>query len=81
MEIPVIRIYAGIISNNIMMKVNGHYYDAIATGDKYIYEVKLPDCTKKGHYTAEIINGSNVLSDNNLFEVKKKGFKEVSLFD
>lgn len=81
MEIPVLRIYVGIISNNIMMKVNGQYYDAIATGDKYIYEIKLPDCTKKGHYTAEIINGSDVLSDNNLFEVKKKGFKEVSLFD
>lgn len=81
MEIPVLRIYVGIISNNIMMKVNGQYYDAVATGDKYIYEVKLSDCTKKGLYTAEIINGSDVLSDNNLFEVKKKGFKEVSLFD
>ena len=81
MEIPVLRIYVGIISNNIMMKVNDQYYDAVATGDKYIYEVKLSDCTKKGLYTAEIINGSDVLSDNNLFEVKKKGFKEVSLFD
>lgn len=81
MEIPVLRIYAGIISNNLMMKVNDKYYNAISTGDKYIYEVKLPDCTKKGLYSAEIINGSNVLSTDNLFEVKKKGMTEVSLFD
>lgn len=81
MEVPVLRIYVGIVSNNIMMKVNGQYYDAVSTGDKYVYEVKIPGCTKKGLYTAEIINGSDTLSVNNSFEVKKKGFKEVSLFD
>lgn len=81
MESPVLRIFVGVISNNITMKVDDKYYDAVATGDKYIYEVKLPDCTKKGLYSAEIINGSEVLSSDNLFEIKKKGFKEVSLFD
>ena len=63
------------------MKINDKYYDAVATGDKYIYEIKLPDCTRKGLYSAEIINGSDILSADNLFEVKKKGLKEVSLFD
>ena len=81
MEIPVLRIFVGIISNNIIMKINDKYYDAVATGDKYIYEIKLPDCTRKGLYSAEIINGSDILSADNLFEVKKKGLKEVSLFD
>lgn len=81
MEVPVLRIFVGIISNNIVMEVNDKYYDAVATSDKYIYEVKLPDCTKKGLYSAKIINGSDVLSVDNLFEVKKKGFKEVNLFD
>lgn len=81
MESPVLRIFVGVISNNITMKVDNNYYDAVATSDKYIYEVKLPDCTKKGLYSAEIINGSDVLSSDNLFEIKKKGFKEVSLFD
>lgn len=81
MEIPVLRIYVGVISNNIVLKVNEQYYDAVATEDKYIYEVKLPDCTKKGLYIAEISNGSDVLSTNNPFEIKKKGFTEVSLFD
>ena len=63
------------------MKINDKYYDAVATGDKYIYEINLPDCTRKGLYSAEIINGSDILSADNLFEVKKKGLKEVSLFD
>lgn len=81
MEIPVLRIFVGIISNNIIMKINDKYYDAVATGDKYIYEINLPDCTRKGLYSAEIINGSDILSADNLFEVKKKGLKEVSLFD
>lgn len=81
MEIPVLRIYVGVISNNIVLKVNDQYYDAVATEDKYIYEVKLSDCTKKGLYIAEISNGSDVLSTNNPFEIKKKGFTEVSLFD
>jgi len=81
MEFPVLRVYVGIVSNNIMLKINDKYYDADATNDKYIYEVKLSDCTKKGIYSADIVNGSDVLSVNNTFEIKKKGFTEVSLFD
>lgn len=80
-EIPVIRIYAGIISNNIVIKVNNQHYDAKITGDKYIYECELTDCTKKGLYYADILNGSDVLSVNNSFEITKKGMTEVSLFD
>ena len=80
-EVPVIRVYAGILSNNIAVKVNDQYYDAKQTGDKYIYECELTDCTKKGLYYADILNGSDVLSVNNSFEVTKKGFTEVNLFD
>lgn len=81
MEIPVIRIYVGTISNSIVIKVNDKYYDAYPTADKYIYEAKLTDCTKKGKYLADIANGSNLLSKDNVFEIDKKGMKEVSLFD
>lgn len=63
------------------VKVNDKYYDAVATEDKYIYEIELLDCTKKGIYSAEIMNGSEVLSKDNYFEIKKKGFTEVNLFD
>ena len=80
-EVPVIWVYAGILSNNITVKVNDQYYDAKQTGDKYIYECELTDCTKKGLYYADILNGSDVLSVNNSFEVTKKGFTEVNLFD
>ena len=80
-EIPILRIYAGILSNSITIKVNDQYYDATATSDKYIYECELTDCAKKGLYYADILNGSDVLSVNNPFEVTKKGMTEVNLFD
>lgn len=81
MEIPIVRIYVGLVSSNISFKIGDTYYDATATSEKYIYEVKLSDCTKKGVYFADIINGSDVLSVENKFEIKKKGMTEVSLFD
>ena len=80
-EVPILRVYAGVLSNSITIKVSDQYYDAKATGDKYIYECELTDCTKKGFYYADILNGSDVLSVNNLFEVTKKGMTEVNLFD
>ena len=36
---------------------------------------------KKGKYTFDILNGSDTLASSILFEVKKKGMSEVSLFD
>ncbi len=81
MEVPVIRIYVGILSNSIAIKVNDKFYDAKATSDNYIYECELTDCIKKGFYYADILNGSDVLSVNNKFEVTKKGMTEVNLFN
>ncbi len=80
-ELPILRVYAGILSDNIVLKVNDQFYDAKPTEDKYIYECELTDCTKKGLYYADILNGSDVLSVNNPFEVTKKGMTEVNLFD
>ena len=80
-EIPMLRIFAGIISNNIELKVNDKYYSATPTEDKYIYEVTLPDCTKKGIYYADIINGTDVMATKCTFTIEKKGMKEINLFD
>lgn len=41
----------------------------------------LDDCVKKGIYIAEIMNGSEIVTSGNTFEIKKKGMAEVSLFD
>lgn len=81
MEVPVLKIYVGKVSSNISLKIGDKYYDAAPTAEKYIYEVKLPDCTKKGEYVADIVDGSDILSEANKFEIKKKGMTEVSLFD
>lgn len=81
LEVPVLKIYVGTNSNNISLKINDQYYDATATAEKYIYEVKLLDCSKKGTYFADILNGLEVLSTNNKFDIMKKGMTEVNLFD
>ena len=80
-EFPTIKIYVGIKSSGIAIRIGDKYYDADKTAEDYLYEVKLPDCTKKGKYTFDILNGSDTLASNILFEVKKKGMSEVSLFD
>lgn len=80
-EFPVVKIFVGIKSNNISVRMEGIYYDAIPCDEEYLYEVSLTNCSKKGKHVFEIMNGSDVLSSNNEIEIKKKGLDEVSLFD
>ena len=63
------------------LKVGEKYYDVHSTSEKYIYSAQLDDCVKKGIYIAEIMNGSEIVTSGNIFEIKKKGMTEVSLFD
>ncbi len=79
-EHAVIRIYVGIKSNNILIRINNHYYDADMTNDSYVYTVDLPDYSKKGIYSFDIINGCDVIAVGQQFEIKKKGISEVDLF-
>ena len=80
-EYPIIRIYAGVKSQNVSIRIGDNYYDADKTDESYLYEVKLADCTKKGIYYFDILNGNEVIAYNQSFEVKKKGFSVNSLFD
>ena len=76
-----IKIYVNIKSNNISIKINNMYFDANSSNDPYVYIVDLPDYTKKGKYTFDIVNGSDVIAVGQQFEIKKKGMSEVNLFD
>lgn len=80
-EFPIIKIYVSVDSDNISIKIGDKYYKAEKTTQKYIYEIKLEDCAKKGIYSFDVLNGNDILSSNLAFEVKKKGFSETSLFD
>lgn len=80
-EHAVIKIYVGVRSNNITIKLDGNYYDAEATGDAYVYSVDLDNYTKKGKFSFDIVNGSDVLAVGQQFEIKKKGMSELNLFD
>ena len=79
-EHAIIRIYANIKSNNISIRMDNRYFDAITSGDPYIYTVDLPYYTRKGKYTFDIINGNDVIAFGQQFEIKKKGISEVNLF-
>ena len=80
-EHAVIKIYANIKSNNISIRMDNRYFDANASTDPYVYIVDLPDYTRKGQYTFDIVNSSDVIAIGQQFEIKKKGMAEVNLFD
>ena len=80
-EHAVIKIYVGIKSQNITIKLDGEYYDAEPTTEAYIYKVDLPNHTKKGKYSCDILNGSDTIALQQPFSIEKKGFSENSLFD
>ncbi len=80
-EYPVIKIFVGIDSHNLEVRVGDKYYDVKKTTDEYLYVVELLDVTKKGIYTMDILNGNDVIASKQVFEIKKKGMGEVNLFD
>lgn len=80
-EHALIKIYVGIKSNSISIKLNDQYFDAEMTSDPFVYSIDLVDYSKKGKYTFDILNGSDVLAASQQFEIAKKGFTETSLFD
>lgn len=80
-ETPIIKIYVGLNSENITIRIGDKFYNARKTVEDYLYEVNLVDCKKKGIYKFDILDGETVLASNVIFEIKKKGMSEVSLFD
>ena len=71
-EHAVIKIFVGTKSNNISIKLGNNYYDANSSVEPYIYTVDLPDYSKKGKYTFDIIKGNETIATGQAFEIKKK---------
>lgn len=80
-EIPIVKIFVGVNSSSIAIRIGNEYHEAEKASEEYLYEIALPEYTKKGKYTFDILNGSDTLAANITFEIKKKGIAEVSLFD
>ena len=80
-EIPILKIFVGVNSSNVAIRIGEKYYDAEKTDEEYLYKITLPEYTRKGKYSFDILNGSDTLASNITFEIKKKGMAEVSLFD
>ena len=80
-EYATIKIYVGIRSNRISIKLDGNYYDAKETTEPYIYIVGLQNYSKKGRFSIDILNGGDILAIGQQFEIKKKGISETNMFD
>ena len=80
-EYAIIKIYVGIRSNRISIKLDGNYYDAKETTEPYIYIVGLQNYSKKGRFSIDILNGGDILAIGQQFEIKKKGISETNMFD
>lgn len=79
-EHAVIKIYVGLKSNNIAIRIDDKFYDAWPTKEPYIYSIDLPDYTKKGKYIFDIVGGNETIAFEQQFEIKKKGMAEIDLF-
>lgn len=80
-EYAIIKIYVGIRSNNISIKLDGKFYDAEETIEPYIYKVELQNYSKKGKFSIDILNGEDVIATGQQFEIKKKGMSQNNMFD
>lgn len=76
----VIKLYVGIESNSIKALVNGRFYSANLTNDKYYYEFIMPEIKKTGRYTLDLYEGDNIIAQDILFDVKKEGATERKFF-
>ena len=80
-EYAIIKIYVGIRSNNISIKLDGNYYNAEETAEPYIYSVELKNYSKKGKFSIDILAGGSVLASGQQFEIEKKGMSQNNMFD
>lgn len=76
-----IKIFVGVESNNVAIKLGDHFYDANPTNEQYVYIIDLPGFTRKGEYTFDIFMGNEIVAREQRFEIKKKGMSEIDLFD
>ena len=80
-EYAIIKIYVGIRSNNISIKLEGNYYNVEETVEPYIYSVELKNYSKKGKFFIDILDGGSVLASGQQFEIEKKGMSQNNMFD
>lgn len=80
-EYAIIKIYVGIRSNNISIKLDGNYYNVEETAEPYIYSIELKNYSKKGKFSIDILDGGSVLASGQQFEIEKKGMSQNNMFD
>lgn len=71
-EYAIIKIYVGIRSNNISIKLDGNYYNAEETAEPYIYSVELKNYSKKGKFSIDILDGASVLALDSSLKLRKR---------
>lgn len=76
----VVRIYISEDFEDVKVLVEGQYYEAHKTENKYYYTVEMPDVKKAGMHTMDVYVNNSIIAQNLLFEVKKEGINERKFF-
>ena len=76
----VVRIYISEDFEDVKVLVEGKYYEAHKTENKYYYTVEMPDVKKAGVHTMDVYVNNSIIAQNLTFEVKKEGINERKFF-
>lgn len=74
-----IRLFIAKELNNVKVSLNGNYYDASPSGQKYYYDVVMPG-VRKGKYSIDVYDGNTLIAQGLTFEVKSAGASENKFF-
>jgi hypothetical protein len=74
-----IRLFIAKNLSSVRVCVDGKYYDAVPTDQKYFYDVDMPD-VKRGMHLADVYDGSTRIAEGLEFEAKSAGASENRYF-
>lgn len=76
----VVRIYISEDFDNVKVLVDGIYYEAQKTENKYYYTAEMPEVKKSGIHSMDVYVNNSIIAQGLTFEVKKEGANERKFF-
>lgn len=76
----IVRIYISEDFDNVKVLVEGIYYEAQKSENKYYYTVEMPEVKKSGIHSMDVYVNNSIIAQGLTFEVKKEGANERKFF-
>ena len=76
----VVRIYISEDFDNVKVLVDGIYYEAQKTENRYYYSIEMPEVKKSGIHSMDVYVNNSIIAQGLTFEVKKEGANERKFF-